>query len=327
MLAYTLRRIAHGSLSLLGITVVVFALTRAVPGDPIDYYVGRAGTRTVPPEVVSAIRARHHLDDPVVSQYMAWLTAAIRLDFGESHVDRRAVFERIAEKLPNTVVLNIAALFLAIVIAIPIGIFTSLVPRGVIDRGSAMVLLLLYSIPGFWAALMLLDLFSMRLEWLPLLGMTSVNYDLMGVTARIGDRLEHIILPAVTMALGQIALLARFARASMLEVMGREFITTARAKGGGAATVIRHAARNAAVPFVTLFGVAIPMLISGSVIVERIFQWDGVGQLFFESILARDYPTIMAMTLVTAVVTLASYIVTDLLYAVADPRVRLQGGE
>ena len=189
---------------------------------------------------------------------------------------------------------------------------------------SAVVFFLLYSLPTFWIALLLVEWFSVRLGVLPLFGMTSDGYADMSVGQRLLDRTRHLVLPVVTLTYAQLAIFARFSRSALAEVIGQDFITTARAKGvSDRGVVLRHGLRNALLPLITLLGLTIPLLLSGSVIVEEIFQWDGIGRLYFESIRARDYPTVMGLTVVTAVMTLMAGLLADVLYAVADPRVRL----
>lgn len=313
MLSYVARRVLYAIVTFVGITIAVFALIHVVPGDPIDYYIGSLGPRSVPPEIIESLRREHHLDRRLSVQYLYWFRAAARFDFGRSLVDRRPVVERIAEKLPNTFTLNLIAFLVAIAIAVPLGLLNAANPRGWLDRGSGVVLLLLYSLPSFWVALLLMDLFSVRLQVLPLYGMGSA---------------KHFVLPVITLAYAQLAVFSRFSRAAMLDVVHRDFITTARAKGVGEGRVIvHHAFRNALIPLITLLGFVIPFLISGSVIVERMFQWDGIGNLYFDAILAHDYPTVMGLTVITAIVTLCATLIADLLYAVADPRIRLGESE
>lgn len=327
MTAYVLRRLFYALLTFFGITVATFALIHSVPGDPIAFYAGRAGVMNLPPAAVQALRAEYHLDEPLPQQYLYWLRAAVTFDFGASVIDRRPVRERVAEKLPNTLLLNGTAFFIAALIGLPAGMWSAVRAGRKAERTTAMGFFLLYSLPSFWVALMLMQVFAVRYDVLPLLGMSSDRYFELGTFERIVDRLRHMVLPVVTVAYTQVAIFARFSRSALAEVIRQDFITTARAKGAGPGAVIwRHALRNALVPLITLLGVTVPYLFSGSVIVEQIFQWDGIGLLYYDAILARDYPTVMALTVVTAVVTLMATFVADLLYALADPRVRLEAG-
>ncbi len=327
MHAYVIRRLLYGFLTFLGITVVTFALIHSVPGDPISFFTGTAGMNVSRP-ALEAIRHEYHLDRPLVEQYVYWLRGVLTFDFGRSLVDRRPVMERIFERLPRTVALNVIAFALAAAIGIPIGLWSGVRSGRLLDRGSAVIFFLLYSLPTFWVALLLAEFFSVRLGVLPLFGTTSDQYAQLSAGARLLDRLKHLILPVLTLAYAQLAIFARFSRSALSEVIRQDFITTARAKGvGETALVWRHAARNALLPLITLLGLTIPYLLSGSVIAEEIFQWPGIGLLYFDSIRARDYPTVMALTVVTAVVTLLASLAADLLYGLADPRVRFEDHE
>jgi peptide/nickel transport system permease protein len=324
MISFSIRRLAYALLTFFGITIATFTLIHAVPGDPISFFIGRAGLRTIPADTLAIIRAEFHLDEPLPQQYLHWLRGAVTLDFGKSIVDRRPVSERILEKLPATLELNIIAFVLAAAIGVPIGLWSAVRSGRPAERISALALFFLYSLPSFWVALLLIQWFSVRLELLPLMGMSSdqTGEGWSGFT----DHLRHLILPVVTLTYAQIAVLARFSKSAMAEVIRQDFVTAARARGVKPSALLwSHAFRNALIPMVTLFGLSIPYLLSGSVIVEQIFQWDGIGLLYFDSIMARDYPTVMGLTVITALITLMASILTDLLYAAADPRVRLNG--
>ena len=323
MYTYLARRLIYAALTFIGITIATFALIHSVPGDPIAFYTGRFN---MSPAVVDAIRREHRLDEPLVHQYLHWAGGIATLDFGRSIADRKPIAPEIARRLPNTLLLNGVALALAALIGIPIGLWSARRPGRLLDRGSAVTFFLLYSLPSFWVALLLMQWLSVRTGWLPLFGMTSDGYDTLTAGERLTDRIAHLILPVVTLTYGQLAIFARFSRSAAYEVIRQDFITTARAKGVGEGALLwHHAFRNALLPIITLLGLTVPYLISGSVIVEEVFQWDGIGLFFFDAIRARDYPVAMALTVVTAIATLAASLVADVLYAVADPRVRLEG--
>jgi peptide/nickel transport system permease protein len=327
MTTYLVRRLLYAVLTFAGITVATFALIHSVPGDPITFYMGRAGIRSLPPEMVTAIRRSLHLDEPLPAQYLRWLRGSVTFDFGRSTVDRRLVRDVILEKLPNTFQLNAFAFLVAALLGVPIGLWSASRSGRLTERASAVGFFLLYSLPSFWVALLLIQLFSVRFNWLPLFGLNSDDYPSLGMGGQIVDRLTHMVLPVLTLTYAQLAIFARFSKSALTEVIRQDYITAARAKGAGTAAVIwRHAFRNALLPLITLFGLTIPYLMSGSVIVEQIFQWDGVGLLYYNSILARDYPVVMALTVVTAVLTLVASLIADILYAFADPRVRLGEG-
>jgi peptide/nickel transport system permease protein len=327
MSVYLVRRLLYAVLTFFGITVATFVLIHSVPGDPISFFIGRSGATGIPPAIRAAIRHEFHLDEPLPVQYLYWLRGAVTFDFGASIVDRRPVRTLIAEKLPATFQLNFIAFLLAASIGIPIGLWSATRSGHLSERVSAVGFFLLYSLPSFWVALLLMQWLAVKLDVLPLFGMVSNDYDDLTAAQQFADRARHLVLPVITMTYAQLAIFARFTKSAVTEVIRQDFITAARAKGAGTAAVLwRHAFRNALMPLITLLGITIPYLLSGSVIVEQIFQWDGIGLLYYDAILSRDYPTVMGLTVITAVVTLLAGLLADVLYAVADPRVRLGEG-
>jgi peptide/nickel transport system permease protein len=324
MRAYLVRRLLYALLTFIGITIATFTLIHSVPGDPLLFFVGRSNIGLLPAETLAAIRHEFYLDEPLPEQYLHWLRGAVALDFGRSIQDRRPVRERILEKLPNTVQLNLIAFLLAAGLGIPIGLWSAAHSGRLGERASAVGFFLLYSLPSFWVALLLIEFFAVRYEILPLLGRVSDDYFELTPSAQLADRLHHLVLPVLTLTYAQLAMFARFSKSALTEVIRQDFITAARAKGAGNASVLwHHALRNALMPLITLLGISIPYLLSGSVIVEQIFQWDGIGLLYYDAILMRDYPTVMGLTVMTAMVTLFASLFADVLYAFADPRVRL----
>lgn len=320
MYAYVTRRLLYALLTFFGITIATFVLIHTVGGPPVF------GLR-VPPDTLEVLRHEYHLDRPLAEQYLHWLRGIVTLDFGDSMIDRRPVSRWIFERLPQTLTLNLLAFTIAAAIGIPIGLWSGARTNHLFDRGSSILFFLLYSVPTFWVALLLAELFSVRLGILPLFGMVSDNYAELSSGARILDRIRHLVLPVTTLAIGQLAIFARFSRSALSEVIRQDFIVTARAKGvGEGALVWRHAGRNTLLPLITLLGLTIPYLLSGSVIVEAIFEWPGIGLLYFRAIENRDYPTIMGLTVITSLLTLFASLIADLLYAMADPRVRFEGG-
>lgn len=321
---YLARRLGSTAVTLAGIVLAVFLLIHAAPGDPALLYAGVRPGDPVPAAVIAEVRRAHGLDRPLGEQLGSWIADAARLDLGESIVHRRTVAALIGERLPRTALLNGLAFLAALLVGVPLGVAAAVRPGSLFDRGSAAVLFLLYSLPTFWTALLLIEVFGVRFGLLPLFGETSSGYDALGAGARLADRAAHLVLPVTVLAYGMIAFLARMVRSSVREVLGEDYVRTARAKGAAPGAVVwSHAFRNALVPLVSLLGVVVPWLLSGSVIVEQIFQWDGIGRLFFGAILARDYPVVMGLTLLTAAVTLVAGVVADLLYAVVDPRIRV----
>ena len=326
MLPYIARRLLYAVLTFFGITIVVFALIHGVPGDPVSLYIGTHGATQLSQPAIDAIRHEHRLDLPLPEQYLWWLRGVLQLDFGNSIVNHQPVIKTIAQKLPNTFELNLVAFLISALIGIPIGLWSAARSGHRVERLSAVTFFLLYSLPSFWVALLLMRTFSVNLRWLPLFGMTSDDYLQMTSFNRLIDHAKHLVLPVVTLSYAQLAIFARFSKSAVSEVIQQDYITTAKAKGVAPAVVMwHHALRNAMIPLITLLGLTIPFLISGSVIVERIFQWDGIGLLYFDAVAARDYPTVLALSVVTAVATLIASVIADVLYAFADPRIRLEG--
>ncbi len=324
MSRYLVRRLGYAVLTFFGITIATFTLVHSVPGDPISFYIGRAGISTIPPETLDAIRREYHLDRPLLAQYGHWLRGIVTFDLGRSIVERRPVAELILEKLPHTLQLNLAAFLIAALVGVPVGLWSATHSGRRLERASAVFFFLLYSLPSFWVALLLMQFLSVRLGIFPLFGMNSDAHHEMDLAGRVADRMHHMVLPVLTLTYAQLAIFARFSKSALTEVIRADFITAARARGAGEGAVMwRHAFRNALIPLITLLGLTIPYLISGSVIVEQIFQWDGVGLLYFDAILTRDYPVVMGLTVATALVTLVAGVLADVLYALADPRVRL----
>lgn len=325
MTVYIVRRLLYALLTFIGITVATFTLIHATPGDPVQFYIGRGSIVERSAASVAALRHEMHLDEPLAKQYARWVRGVVTLDFGRSLITRRSVTELIADKLPRTLLLNFIAVVIAALIGIPIGLWSATRANHLVERGTAISFFLLYSMPTFWVALLLMQFFSVRLNVLPLFGVTSDLYSDLTPTGQFFDRVRHLILPVITLAYGQLAIFARLSRSAIREVIRQDFVTTARAKGAGEGAVVwHHALRNALLPLITLLGLTVPYLISSSVIVEDIFQWDGIGMLYFDSIRARDYPTVMGLTVITAIFTLLATLAADVLYAAADPRIRCE---
>ncbi|MEA2343396.1 MAG: peptide/nickel transport system permease protein, partial [Thermoanaerobaculia bacterium] len=266
MLTYVVRRLLYGVLTFFGITIAIFVLVHSVPGDPITFYAGSHGPSSLSHAVLAEIRHAHHLDEPVLQQYGWWLRGILTFDFGTSFIDHQPVTKRIAARLPNTIILNVIAFLVAALIGVPIGLWSAARSGRPIERASAVTFFLLYSLPSFWVALLLMQFFAVRLNVLPLFGMTSDEYlDLNGMM-KIADRAKHLVLPVITLAYAELALFARFSKSALTEVIRQDYITTARAKGATNGAVLwRHGFRNALIPLITLLGITLPYLISGSV--------------------------------------------------------------
>ena len=319
MIGYVTRRLLLAIPTLLGITGIVFLLVHLAPGSPL--FGGPDSLRRTTGQAAAEMRRLYGLDRPLPERFGIWISRIARFDLGESFVDHRPVAQRIREALPNTLLLNGVALLLALGIAIPLGVVAGGNPEGPFDRVSGGALFALYSLPSFWAALLLQTLFAVQLRWLPLSGMASDTAP-SGV-AGVLDRLAHLALPVTCLTYGTLAFVARLVRSGVAEARTSEYVLAARARGASRRQALwGHAFPNALLPLVTLFGLLLPALLSGSVIVERIFAWPGLGRLYFDSILSRDYPLILALSLLSAAVTLAATLVADIASAAADPRVR-----
>lgn len=305
-----------------GITIVSFFVIHLAPGSPTDLQVSLnplAGDT-----VRQRLNALYGLDRPLVVQYADWLSHLVRLDFGNSlSSDGRPVMDKILERMPLTVGMNVASLLLTLLIAVPIGVISAARQGTLLDKSLTVLVFLGFAMPSFWLALLLMLYFSIDLGWLPLSGLTSLDYAALSPLGKALDVARHLLLPIVVGVVGSVAGTSRFLRSSMLEVLRQDYILTARAKGLPGRTVIfRHALRNALLPVITLLGLSVPGLIGGSVIIETIFALPGLGQLFYTAVMARDYPLIMGNLVLGAVLTLLGNLLADVGYALADPRIR-----
>jgi peptide/nickel transport system permease protein len=326
MTTYILRRILLLIPTLIGITLLTFLLIRLAPGNAalLKGGMGENGGRAMTAEVREQMIKLYGLDKPWYIAYRDWVGRSLRLDLGESIVDHQPVSQKIGERLPLTISLAGSALFLSYLIAIPLGIVAALKRGRPLDRTISFVVFVLYSIPSFAAALLLILLVAGGdyLNLLPMYGANSINAPEMGPFAWLWDRVLHMILPVICLTYGSLASISRYARVSMLEALGQDFVRTARAKGLPERLVIfRHALRNALIPIITIFALELPALIGGAVIIESIFSLPGMGQLMFQSLDSKDEPVIMGITFLAAVVTLLSYLAADILYVVVDPRI------
>lgn len=321
---YILKRLLLMIPTLLGITVVTFLIMHLAPGDPVQSMSGGAAGR-FSKEAHKQFMESYGFDKPLPVQYVRWLGKIIRLDFGDSLVSDRPVIEVIMEKLPVTIYLNVLSIIVIFLIAIPSGIQSAFHKDKFIDKSLGVFYFILYSLFVPWVAISLISFFSVKLDILPLYQITSDDYEYLSFFGKVWDVIIHSILPVIVMSYGALAFHSRIVRGSVLEVLNQEYITTARAKGLPEKVVMnKHALRNALIPLVTIFGAILPSLIGGSVIVETIFSIDGMGQLFFFSMTSRDWFMIMGLTTISAVLTLFGILVSDILYAVVDPRIRLE---
>jgi peptide/nickel transport system permease protein len=267
------------------------------------------------------------LDKPLPVQYALWVKRIFTLDFGTSYKDHRNVWDKIKERLPITIQLNIISIFLVYLIALPCGVYSSTHVGTLPDKIMTLGFFFLYSLPSFWVAVLLIMLLGGGDFWdvFPVYGISSIGSETMRFFPWLLDRAWHLVLPVICLTYGGLAYLSRLARASMLEVIREDYVRTARAKGLSERIVIyKHAFRNALLPIITLLAFLLPSMFGGSVIIESIFSIPGMGQLGFEAVLSRDYPVIMAITAISAFLTLIGLLISDILYAVLDPRIKLE---
>jgi peptide/nickel transport system permease protein len=296
---------------------------KMAPGDPTSLMTDL--NPNMNEEAVKRIRAHYGLDQPWSIQYFKWLRNMAVLDFGRSFApDNRPVIDKIAERIPITLLINILSMALIFSVAIPIGVMSAVKQDSMFDRVSSLIVFIGFAIPTFWLALLMMILFGVKLDWLPISGFRSLNYAHLSSIGRILDIGKHLVMPIFVSAFGGLAGMSRYMRSNMLEVIRQDYITTARAKGLDERTVIfKHAFRNALLPVITILGLSVPGLIGGSVIFETIFAIPGMGQLFYQSVMMRDYPTIMGILVIGAALTLVGNLLADLLYSWADPRIRV----
>ncbi len=306
----------------IGITLISFAVIHLAPGSPIDMATDLNPKATA--EVKARMRAIYGLDQPLHVQYWNWLRRLLVLDFGNSFSqDGRRVADKILERLPITIFINIASLVLIFLLAVPIGVLSATYQNSLFDKSTTIFVFVGFAVPHFWLALLLMILFGVHLGWLPISGLKSLNYEYLPASVQVWDRISHLILPIFISAFGGLAGLSRYMRSNMLEVIRQDYITTAKAKGLSPRKVIfKHALRNALLPVITILGLSIPGLIGGSVIFETIFAIPGMGQLFYASVMARDYPVIQGVLLLGSALTLVGNLLADVTYALADPRIR-----
>lgn len=307
---------------LFGITVITFFVIHLSPGKPTRLQAEMSPRMTL--EAREKIERLLGLDKPMRVQYIEWLKRLAHFDLGKSFTDDRPVWDKIAERLPITVSINILAIFVIFLFAVPIGIISAVKENSIFDRLSTIFVFIGFATPDFWLALILMSLFGVSLGWLPVSGIKSLDFEQYNFLEKLFDLSRHLLLPIFVSAFGSLAGMSRYMRTSMLEVLNKDFIRTARAKGLSERTVIyKHALRNALLPLITIIGLSIPGLIGGSVIFESIFSIPGVGKLFFESVMARDYAVIMGILFFGAILTLLGNLLADVMYAVADPRIRV----
>ncbi len=319
MARYFFRRLLYTFITLVGISIISWMIITQAPGSPIALTMDPK----VSPKIVEQMEKNYDLDKPIYQQYFLWLK---RLFTGQlySFKDGRPVLDKIGERIGNTLLLNVVSILIIFSLAIPLGIFSARKRYTFLDNLGTFGAYLGISIPGFWLAYLLI-LATVKLFGYPVLGMRSFVTEEFSSLEIVMDRLWHLMLPSFVLAIGGIAALSRYTRSSMLEVIRQDYIRTAKAKGLPEEEVYyKHALRNALLPIVTLFGFLIPGLIGGSIIMETVFAWPGIGRLAYQAVLARDYPVVMTINTISAVLVLIGNFIADLLYAIVDPRIRYQ---
>lgn len=320
MVTFVLRRLAQMVPLLIGITFITYALVNLVPGSPTSRYEFNPRAR---PEDIARIRDNLGLNEPWYTRYFTWLSDAAQGDLGISLINYTPVTDRILAVLPNTLLLTISSLIFAVGLAIPVGLYAAVKRNSVFDYVTNIFTTILFAMPTFWLGLLLIILFAVKFfEWgLPALPVGGTQ-NLRGESG-IGDRLQHLILPAISLGAVQLAGWTRYIRASVLEVIRLDFVRTAEAKGlRERAVLFRHAFRNALLPLVTLIGLTLPDLFGGALVIEQIFAWNGIGRLTFEAAQNSDYTLIMGTVLMFSVLVLVGNLLADLAYALLDPRIR-----
>ncbi len=322
MLRYVGRRLLAIPLLLVGISLISFMVIHLAPGGPISAAMDLNPRATA--ETRQRLMAYYGLDKPLYVQYGSWLGRMATLDFGKSFSpDGREVSDKIGERIPVTLTISLLSMALIYCVAIPIGIYSAVRRGSWFDRISTVTVFSGFAVPTFWLALLLMILFGVHLGWLPISGLISLDYDQMGTLAKIADRAKHLVLPVFLEAFVGLAAVSRYMRSNMLEVIRQDYIATAKAKGLPERQVVfRHAMRNALLPVITILGLSVPDLLGGAVIMETIFAIPGMGQLFFQGVMSRDYPLVMGMLVIGAFLTLLGNLLADVGYAAADPRIR-----
>jgi len=299
---------------LIGITILSYVIIRMAPGDAASLMIDPS----LKPEDKIKLQEKMGVNDPIYIGYFKWVSDIVQGDFGTSYIKRGTdVGELIWNRMPNTILLMVSSTLIAAIIAIPFGIYSAMRPYSPLDYTATFISFLGVSIPAFWFGIMLIMFFSVNLQWFPTGGVGPI-----GEEFSIWTRLHHLVLPAFVLAVADTAALTRYTRSSMLDVLKQDYIRTAKSKGfKERKVVLKHGVRNGMIPIITMFGLMLPSFIGGAAITEKIFAWPGIGQLFIDSANQRDYPVIMALTVISAVLVVVGNLIADILYAMCDPRI------
>jgi len=321
MIKYIIRRLLHLIPVLFGITLISFAVIHLAPGKPTDMMLQL--NPKIDFEAREKLNQIYGLDKPLYTQYLDWVGRLARLDFGKSFTDNRPVMEKIKERLPVTILINTLAMAIIFLFSIPIGVKSAVKRGSLFDKIMTVLVFLGFAAPSFWLALIAMSFFGVRLGILPVSGIVSLDFENFTFLQKSADLTGHLILPVGIAAIGGLAGISRYMRQSMLACISQDYVRTARAKGlPEEAVIYKHALRNALLPIITILGLSVPALISGSVILETIFSIPGMGRLMVESVFARDYNVIMAGLVISALLTLLGNLIADVAYMYADPRIR-----
>ena len=362
MKAYLIRRLFLIIPTFIGISIITFGVLQLSPGKPaymrIQQMRGATGME-VTPEIIEQTKKFYGLDRPIHERYVIWMGKLLTLDFGRSYRNNEKVLDRMTQAIPVTFQLNLISVFLMYLISIPVGVYSATHPASRGDTATTIVLFILYSLPSFWVAMLLMYFLGggggsdslnalvtrafnaigvgdwaaakwllehlFTFNWFPIIGINSEGAQEWPFHKWFLDRLWHYVLPVFCLTYASFAIMSRYARAGLIEVVRQDYIRTARAYGFSERVVIyKYALRNSLIPIITLLGTLIPGLIAGSVIIESIFSIPGMGRLFYEAILSRDYPMVMGIFTVTAILTMLGLIISDVLYAIVDPRIKLK---
>jgi peptide/nickel transport system permease protein len=322
MVKFIVRRLLLSLPLLLGISVLTFALLHLTPGNPVQQQAAMNAKFSA--ASAEALRRLYGLDQPLPLQYWHWLSRLARLDFGLSLRDQQPVLDKIAAALPATLLLNVMALGIVLLVGIPFGVHSATHPKTAFTRVFSGFSFVAYSFPDFYLALLVQLSLGMALGWLPISGYLGSGMEGAGLWARCGDVLWHAVAPLLVSALGAWAVLSRYVRNSLFEVLGQDYIRTARAKGLSERAVFwRHALPNALLPVITLLGLSLPGLVSGSVIIESIFAWPGMGRLAWDAAMGYDYPVVMGVSVIGALLTILGSLAADVAVGLLDPRVKV----
>ncbi|MBP2306533.1 ABC transporter permease subunit [Azospirillum melinis] len=314
-------RLVKAAAILIAIVVMNFFLVHAAPGDPATVMAGEAGAADE--KFVTQLREQFGLDRPLYEQLGTYIGKVVQGDLGFSYRQQRPVWDILAERLPATLVLTLTAFILALAAGVALGTLAAVTVGTWADSAITVVALLAYATPIYWIGLMLSLLFSIQLGWLPAFGYETIGAGYTGL-AHVADVAVHLILPVITLALFYMAGYARLTRASMLEVRSLDFVKTAKAKGLTQGRIVtRHVLRNAILPVITVAGIQAGQLVGGSILIETVFAWPGIGRLAFEAVLQRDYQVLLGIFLVTSVMVILFNILTDILYGLVDPRIQV----